>query len=80
MLLQIGGACSPQNDATGFGRCQRRLGSFADLVALPFAHDSVHLDHDLIGVGHVSSDEVHPGFDQAADEMNIASQTIKFSY
>jgi hypothetical protein len=38
----------------------------------------VHLNHDLVGVRHVSSDEVHPCLNQARDEVDVTSQTVNF--
>ena len=70
--FQIRGAGSPQHHAKSLCSSQCCPGAFAYLIALPFAHDRLHLEHDLVGVRHVSCDEVHAGLDQARDEVSIA--------
>lgn len=34
--------------------------------------------HHLVGVRHVGRDEVHPGLNQAVDEVNIAGEAVEF--
>ena len=40
--------------------------------------DGQHVDHQLIGVRIVRSDEIDATFHEAGDEMDVSGQTIEF--
>ncbi len=55
----------------GFSDRQGFLRALADLPRLIFPKNGHHLDHGPVCIGLIGADEIHAGFEKAANEMDV---------
>ena len=67
----------PKFDAFGLGCRKPFFRAFADAVPLELGKHGQHLDHHLVRVWIVTTDEIHPALDQAGDEVDVAGKAVE---